>query len=222
MTRRPSPKLGGYAGLAALGLFASLAAELPELAALAAPFALLAALGLVLGRAPGVSASLELGAERVYEGEEVDALLILESETGAADLEVVLVLPAGLSVAEGDSAVAVRLSTGERRELPLRLFVDRFVIPAVHQQITRASQRESHAIRLRRFDDRFRAVAEVAYFRQCVHAFLIKRLPFVPIARKDDRPNSPCHTNPQRAIPCRAEASRTAPNPTLPLHLPSL
>jgi uncharacterized protein (DUF58 family) len=126
VTRRPSPKLGAYAGLAALGLFAALAARRPELAALAAPFALFAALGLVLARAPEVSARLDLDIERVYEGDELEAVLTLESPTGVADLEALLIVPAGLAVAGGDNPVAVRLRRGERRELPLRLEVRRW------------------------------------------------------------------------------------------------
>jgi uncharacterized protein (DUF58 family) len=126
VTRRPSPKLGAYAGLAALGLFAALAAERPELAALAAPFALIAALGLLLAREPEVAVGLTLDVERVFEGDDVPAVVTVESSTGVADLELVLLLPAGLSVAEGDSRVALRLEPGERRELPLRLRVDRW------------------------------------------------------------------------------------------------
>ena len=126
MTRRPSPKLGGYAGLAALGLFAALAAERPGLAALAAPFALIAALGLVLSRAPEVAVDLSLAAERVFEGDEVPAVITVESPTGVSDLELLLILPSGLGIADGDSRMALGLGPGERRQLPLKLSVDRW------------------------------------------------------------------------------------------------
>jgi uncharacterized protein (DUF58 family) len=126
VTRRASPKLGAYSGLAALGLFASLAAERPELAALAAPFALVAALGLVLGRAPEISAGLDLEVERLFEGDEVDAVVTVESPTGVADLELLLLLPAGLTVADDRNPVALRLRPGERRELPMKLTIDRW------------------------------------------------------------------------------------------------
>jgi uncharacterized protein (DUF58 family) len=127
VTRRPSPKLGAYAGLAALGLFASLAAERPELAALAAPFALVAALGLVLGRPPEVVAGLALEVERAFEGDELDAVVTIESPTGVADLELLLLLPAGLTVPDDDeNPVALTLAPGERRELPMKLSVVRW------------------------------------------------------------------------------------------------
>jgi len=126
VTRRPSPKLGGYAGLAALGLFAALAAERPELAALAAPFALLVALGLLLSREPEVDVDLSLDVERVFEGDEVPAVIAVESPTGVSDLELLLLLPPGLGLADGDNRVALSLAAGERRELPLSLSVDRW------------------------------------------------------------------------------------------------
>ena len=52
MTPSASPRVTAYAALAALFLFAALAIRQPELAIIAAPFALLPALGLVLTRPP--------------------------------------------------------------------------------------------------------------------------------------------------------------------------
>jgi uncharacterized protein (DUF58 family) len=126
MKRRPTPKLGGYAGLAALGLFGALVAERPELVALGAPFALLAALGLMLARPPEVGVELALEIERVFEGEELEPVLAVESRTGVADLELVLLLPSGLESADGSNATALRLAPGERRELPVKLTVARW------------------------------------------------------------------------------------------------
>ena len=126
MTRRPTPKLGGYAGLAALGLLGALVAERPELVALAAPFAVLAALGLVLARAPEVDVQLELHVERVFEGEEVEVTVTVESRTGVADLELALLLPPGLAAEDHGNATTLRLRPGERRELPVRLSVERW------------------------------------------------------------------------------------------------
>lgn len=126
MTRRPSPKLGGYAGLAALGLFAALAAQRPELAALAAPFALIAALGLVFARPPEVELEVELDLERIFEGDELGVKLSVRSRSGAADVELLLLLPDGLAVADGENPVALRLRPGERRDVNMRLKVERW------------------------------------------------------------------------------------------------
>ena len=59
-----TPKLGAYAGLAALGLIASLVLGFPELVAVAAPFALVAGAGLALAETPDPDVSLELERER--------------------------------------------------------------------------------------------------------------------------------------------------------------
>jgi uncharacterized protein (DUF58 family) len=126
VNRRPTPKLGGYAGLAALGLFAGLVAERPELVALAAPFAVLAALGLVLARPPELAVELELDVERVFEGEQVEPTLAVESRSGVADLELVLLVPSGLTAADGSNGTTLRLRAGERRELPISLTVERW------------------------------------------------------------------------------------------------
>lgn len=117
MTRSPTPKLGAYAGLGALGLLAALATRRPELVALAAPFAVTAALGLVLARRPQIDADVELEADRALEGDSLDIRVTLRAETGAERVEVLLELPRQLAVAEGANPVCVRLADGERREL---------------------------------------------------------------------------------------------------------
>src|SRR5688572_11695860 len=68
-------KLAGYLGLAATGLLGALALGLPELAAVTAPFALLAALGVAAARVPSIDASVSVSTERALEGDEVDVVL---------------------------------------------------------------------------------------------------------------------------------------------------
>lgn len=121
MTRTASPKLGAYAGLAALGLLAALATRRPELVALAAPFAVTAATGLALVRRPSIDAQVELERERALEGEEVEARVSLFAEHGAERVEVLLELPREVEVMAGDNPLLVRLADGERRELTYRL-----------------------------------------------------------------------------------------------------
>ena len=69
MKRTASPKLGAYAGLAALGLLAALTLGRPELAVLAAPFALILFAGLAAAREPELLVWLELDKERAVEGD---------------------------------------------------------------------------------------------------------------------------------------------------------
>lgn len=125
MTPHPSPRLAGHAALAALGLVGALALRRPELAAMAAPFALLTVLGLVGERDPGVTAHVSLGADRAVEGDVVEATVLLAASAPVARLEVVLVLPRGLAAPDG-AARAVRLARGERRELTIPLRCERW------------------------------------------------------------------------------------------------
>ena len=116
-----TPKLPAYAGLAALALLAALATRRPELVVVAAPFALCAALGLLLVRSPQVDAEVELGAERVLEGDELDVRVTLSADVGAERVEVLLQLPRELVVLDGINPVQLRLADGERRELTFRV-----------------------------------------------------------------------------------------------------
>jgi uncharacterized protein (DUF58 family) len=114
-------KLPAYAGLAALGLLAALAARRPELAIVAAPFALYAGLGLLLARRSEIDAEVELRAERALEGDELEVRLTLAADVGAERVEVLLELPRELVIIDGVNPVQLRLGDGERRELSFRL-----------------------------------------------------------------------------------------------------
>jgi uncharacterized protein (DUF58 family) len=126
MTRRGSPRIEGYAALAAIGLVAALAVRRPELAVLAAPFALLLAVATRVARDPKVSVELDVAAERVLEGEEFEVLLTLRAESSVDRLDVLLDLPAGVVTVEGDTGWAVRLRRDSPREIPLRLRCSRW------------------------------------------------------------------------------------------------
>jgi uncharacterized protein (DUF58 family) len=120
VTRLPDPRLAAYAVLAAVALVGALGLRRPELAVVGSPFALLVVLGLSAPR-PDLRAWLDLDRERALEGEVLDAMLTVRSATGVDRLEVGLVLPYGIEIAEGRNPVAVHLAPGEERELPLRL-----------------------------------------------------------------------------------------------------
>jgi uncharacterized protein (DUF58 family) len=121
VTRTTSPKLPAYAGLAALGLLAAVALGRPELAVLAAPFALVPALGLPLAREPSVRSWSTLERERTVEGETLELELELRSEAPISHAEVALVLPKGAEVVEGPHPALVRIGGGQNVELSWRI-----------------------------------------------------------------------------------------------------
>jgi uncharacterized protein (DUF58 family) len=120
LTRAATPKLGGYAGLAALGLLAALATGLPELVAVAAPFAFVVALGLLLVRPPQLDARTTLERDRALDGEEVVASVALDVRVGAERIELLVELPHEVKPVE-DNPRVVHLADGELRELELTL-----------------------------------------------------------------------------------------------------
>jgi uncharacterized protein (DUF58 family) len=121
MTRSASPKVGVYAGLAALGLLAAIALRLPELVLLATPFALVVAVSALLVRAPSIEVEVEVDRERALEGELLDVAIRFAPGDGAERVDVLLDLPAGLEVEEGRNPSTLRLAEGEEHLLHLRL-----------------------------------------------------------------------------------------------------
>jgi len=121
LTRTATPKLGAYAGLAGLGLLAALALRRPELVAVAAPFALFAAVGQLLVRRPSIDVAVDLDPERALEGDEVEIVASVEAETGAERLELLLELPRDLVIEEGEDPLLLHLGDGGRRELRFRV-----------------------------------------------------------------------------------------------------
>ncbi len=121
MTRAGSPRIEGYAVVAAIGLIAALTLRRPELAVVAAPFAVLLALGTRLAREPHVSVELALPGDRTVEGADVGATLTIRADVAVDRLELLLDVPAGVRVADDDDAFAVRLHSGEERVIPLTL-----------------------------------------------------------------------------------------------------
>jgi uncharacterized protein (DUF58 family) len=111
--------------VAALGLIAALALRRAELVVVAAPFALAAGIGLRTAR-PDVRAWLSLDAERALEGDELPGLLTVRSETGVERLELGIVAPRGIEVADAALPVAIHLDPGEEREVPLTLRLTRW------------------------------------------------------------------------------------------------
>lgn len=138
MTRSVSPRLPTYVGLAGAGLLAALAAGRPELAAMAAPFVLLAAAGLLFAPEPSIAVRVELARDRAVQGEELAVRVILESSRTVQRLETLLLLPPGLSLAEGPNPAAIRLAAETPRTLELRLRCERWGGFTVGETLLRA------------------------------------------------------------------------------------
>jgi uncharacterized protein (DUF58 family) len=120
VTRAATGKLRAYLVLTGLGLLAALALGRPELAALAAPFAVFAAVGLALDRPVVVKAQAELQHERQLEGRLVTVWLEVTATQPVERLELLLDLAQGVE-AEAPNPILIRLGRGERRELELPL-----------------------------------------------------------------------------------------------------
>jgi uncharacterized protein (DUF58 family) len=125
LTRAASPKLTAYAALGGLGLLAALVTGRPELAALALPFLAVLAASLVLDADPGLEASVEVDRDRLLEGEELGVELRLSAERTVERAEILLELPATLTVVEGSNPTSVRV-VPEGVTLHLRLRADRW------------------------------------------------------------------------------------------------
>ena len=121
MRRRGSPRLEGYAVVAAVGLVAALALRRPELAIVAAPFALLLSLGTMLARDPALEVDFSLETDRVLQGEEVEATIVAQAGSSVDRLELRLELPEGMEVADGTQTTVLRLEAGEPKAVSVRL-----------------------------------------------------------------------------------------------------
>jgi uncharacterized protein (DUF58 family) len=126
VSREASPKVTAYAVLGGMGLIAALILRRPELAALGAPFLLVLGVGLLTAAAPEVRASVEVERDRLIEGDELEAVVELSAARAVERLEVLLELPAGLTVVDGENPAAVRVGGGVSRTVPLRLRADRW------------------------------------------------------------------------------------------------
>jgi uncharacterized protein (DUF58 family) len=125
VTRSYSAKLVVYATLTAMALIAALALRLQELVVLALPFIAVPAVSLLLVRSPNVDVEFELDRERALEREEVDARIELQSAGAIPRLEVLLELPRGIDLKDGDNPRATAVAAG-RRVLAPRLRCSRW------------------------------------------------------------------------------------------------
>jgi uncharacterized protein (DUF58 family) len=101
---------------------------------------LLVALGVRMP-APTLRAWVEIDRERALEGDELDAVVTVRTDSGIDRLEVGLVLPNGIELARGDNPVAIHLAAGDERELPLRLRCVRWMSAEIGEVWLRARDR---------------------------------------------------------------------------------
>jgi uncharacterized protein (DUF58 family) len=121
VTRVATAKLRVYPALAGLGLIAALALGRPELAALAAPFAVFVGVGVALAQRPELRLYSQLDRDRQLEDRHVGLEVELAAGPRVDRLELLVRLPDGLVTDEPYPRV-IRLAAGERRELhvPIR------------------------------------------------------------------------------------------------------
>lgn len=112
MTRRPTPRLTGYAAIVALGAFGAVTLDRIVVLALVVPFAVWLAWGLATAAPPAVELSGGLDRERAAEGDE----LFWDSEVlcrgGIGWLELVLELPPGIQAADKGARLRIRPPSG--------------------------------------------------------------------------------------------------------------
>jgi uncharacterized protein (DUF58 family) len=144
VTRQPSARIAAYVGVAALALLAGLALGRPELAAVAAPLAVLVVAGLATASDPEVAAEVTVDRERALVDDQVTLQLTLRSADPVERLEVLVVVPPGMvgpDGAAGSWAVAVRLAAGEERTLAVPLTCRRWGAYRLGQVHLRAHDR---------------------------------------------------------------------------------
>jgi uncharacterized protein (DUF58 family) len=120
VTRAATAKLRAYPALAGLGLIGALALGRPELAAIAAPFAVFVGLGLALAQRPELKVITEPERERQIEGRHVVVDVDVSASRPIARLELLLDLPEGLE-SEAPNPRLIRLGAGAERSLELSL-----------------------------------------------------------------------------------------------------
>jgi uncharacterized protein (DUF58 family) len=125
VNRSATAKLGAYATLGGVGLLAALVFGRPEIVALAAPFLVALAAGLVLAAPPSLDVRLR-SPERTVEQETFTATIEVAADTTVERVDLYLELPDGLELAGGDQLVSLRLARGERRELAVELLSRRW------------------------------------------------------------------------------------------------
>jgi uncharacterized protein (DUF58 family) len=122
----PSPKLVGYAVLAALGLVVALILGRPEPVVLAVPFVVGLVLGLGQAERPEIAVDLRLSEQRVLEGDHVELHVELLSPVAVGRVETAVAVPPNLDPVGGLARRAVRLEPGVPNVATMELVASRW------------------------------------------------------------------------------------------------
>ena len=112
MTPSPTVRLRAYPALCAALLLAAVGLHRPELVAVAAPFGLIAAVGLARSVPPDVTARMAPTELRAIEGDGVTAVVEIESPRAQWQVDVELAVPNGLASVGGPPRRALRPAPG--------------------------------------------------------------------------------------------------------------
>jgi uncharacterized protein (DUF58 family) len=133
-----SPKVAGYAGLAALALLGALVSGRAELVVLATPFLVALAAGLLLAPAAAVSATVSIDTDRMIERDETTARIELESSAFVGRVDVFLALPDDLQSID-PNPVSVGLRARKPRTVELAVVSSRYGAHRIGPVFLRAS-----------------------------------------------------------------------------------
>ena len=125
MTPSPTVRLRAYPALCAALLLAAVGLHRPELVAVAAPFGLIAAVGLARSVPPDVTARMAPTELRAIEGDGVTALVEIDSPRAQWQVDVGLAVPDGLATVGGPPRRALRPAPGTS-VVPFDLACDRW------------------------------------------------------------------------------------------------
>jgi len=141
MSRSYSFKLALYGTFTAIAFVVAFAVGRSELATLGAPFGAYLLLTLVLATQPHPRITFTVDRERATEGEKVSGALSAVAPSTVPELELLHVLPAGVSMTEGANRSLIRLVPNVPRSLPFELTAERWGSYALGVALVRARDR---------------------------------------------------------------------------------
>jgi uncharacterized protein (DUF58 family) len=117
MRASASPTLLSWVVIGAAAAMAAVVLGEPAIAALGAPFAVAAAAGIALARAPRLRVTAAIASDRMLEGDETSVAYHVRAGNGAEWLDLRAVLPGGLVAEPEVAAHIVRIAPGDHRDV---------------------------------------------------------------------------------------------------------